>query len=204
MAERVSSTTHSSRNIVAGMSNSHPAALADQPMPLTGGDHTHMSAFPRRILVAIGPGHDADVAVNIAATLAAATNAELLLLGIADVATPPLDEIGDTDLTYVARHWPNQEVLDSLMRRRLEQVAASLPATIHVRTTLDWGNAAGALLNAERVELPDLIVVPNRHTSVAGRLLHEHGIHRVLRRTGVPVLVVPAVPEVPPVYLVPA
>ena len=179
--------------MVAVMDKAMNVAASTAPSLRTVGGGAPGSPFPRRILVAIGPERDADAALSAATAVAAATGAELVLLGIAPVAIPPMDQVTtDADDAYRSEHWPDQQTLDRLTYQRLAGAAAHVPATIRVRTTLDWGSHVGGLLHADRLERPDLIVVTSAHAGVLVRLLNHHRTHRLLRHARVPVLVVAA------------
>ncbi len=123
--------------MVAVMDKATYVPVSTAPFLRTGGGRAPGIAFPRRILVAIGPERDAETALSAATALA----------------------------------------------------AAHVPATIRVRTTLDWGSHVGGLLHAERRERPDLIVVRSAYEGV--RVLDHHRTHGLLRHARVPVLVVP-------------
>jgi hypothetical protein len=143
-------------------------------------------------LVAIGSEREAGTALGAATALAAATGAELVLLGVAPVAIPPMDQVATgAEDGHRSGHWPDQRTVDGLTYAMLARVAAHVPATIRVRTTLDWGSRVGGMLHAARLEAPDLIVVTSAHAGVLVRLLDHHRTHHLLRLARVPVLVVP-------------
>ena len=147
--------------------------------------------MPRGILVSTGLLWDDEPAVHVAAALAAATGAELVLVGIAPVALPESEPTMGLDTRWARSPGGGQEQLDQMMREHLSEVAARLPAGVRVRTVLDWGTRAGGLLHASRVEHPDLVVVSHVDGGLLRRLLHDHASRAVLRHAEAPVLVVP-------------
>lgn len=170
------------------------APFAPHPVravPMPGLTECHGCVGRRRIMVVIGPGQQ-EAVLAAATAVAAATDADLLLLGIAAVAIRPRCRIGDPlDADSAGEPWPDQRVLDDLTYQRLHRVAAGLPSNLRVCLTLDWGSHTGALLHAIRVEHPDLVVLPEARAGTVRRLLHGHRIRRVLHHAVVPVLVVP-------------
>jgi hypothetical protein len=126
--------------------------------------------IPRRILVPVtlAPG-TADVAAEVAA-LAAAVHAELLLLGVAPRVARG-EETGE------------QQALERVVARRLEELAGALPAGLDARVLLTRDAVAPALVAAARERRADLVVFPVRRERDPGHLA-------VLRQTDAPLLLV--------------
>jgi nucleotide-binding universal stress UspA family protein len=152
---------------------------------------TETSAVPRRIMVSTELLWADGTAISVAASLAAATAAELVVVGIAPVLLPEPEPTLFLDGPWTRSHRDEQELLDQVMREHLSDVAARLPAGVRVRTVLDWGTRAGGLLHACHNEHPDLVVVARVEGGPVRRLLHNHTSRAVLGRIEAPVLVVP-------------
>jgi nucleotide-binding universal stress UspA family protein len=136
---------------------------------------------PRHILVLAAPVPGGAEAVRRAATLARPLGAELILLGVAQLISAE----------QVDREWTAQELVDALSRETLADTAALVPADVHARTVLGWGAPGPATIAAAHEQAADLVVVPMRHGSPVGHLLHDHADRQILHRCPVPVLVVP-------------
>ena len=168
-------------------------AISVRPTPELIRRSAESRPVPRRILVSTGLLWDDEPAVHVAAGLAAATAAELVLVGIAPVALPESEPTMGLDARWARSHGEDQELLDQMTREHLSEVAARLPAGVRVRNVLDWGTRAGGLLHACRVEHPDLVIVSRVEGGRLRQLLHNHTSRAVLRHAEAPVLVVPVV-----------
>jgi nucleotide-binding universal stress UspA family protein len=147
-----------------------------------------MSA-PRRILVPIDLGDDSRPAREVGAELAGALGAELVLVGVATIVVNPASgalEMPSPDL------WGHQNVIERLVRARLEEVLGEVPSGVQARWELRWGRTGPAVVDAARDAHADVVVVTRRHESALEHLLDDHMQRYVLNHCSVPVLVVPA------------
>jgi nucleotide-binding universal stress UspA family protein len=138
---------------------------------------------PRSIVVPVTLAEDCFEAVAVAAPLAAALRAELVLVGIAPLASPaPTLDSG----------WRSeQKLVDRIVAARLQELADALPPSVRARTRVTWGPVGAALVAAARDERADLVVVPIRREGELAHLVHDHADRYVLHHSDVPVLVVP-------------
>jgi nucleotide-binding universal stress UspA family protein len=144
----------------------------------------------RRIIAPVTFADDSLEAAELAAELAVAVGAELVLAGIAPLAQ--LDRAdGIDDPAGAARQAQEQQLVDRIVRERMLELAATLPAALRTRTLLIHGPVGAALVDAAGEEQADLVVVPIRRARRIAHLLHDHADHYVLHHSGVPVLVVP-------------
>jgi len=145
---------------------------------------------PRRIITPVTLAEASYEAVAVAATLAAALDAELVLAGIAPAALPD-PQLDTPDVERLTQQVREQELLDRLIAERLEDVAGALPRKLHLRSLRTSGPVGDALVAAAREERADLIVVPILRESELAHLVHDHVDRFVLHHSDVPVLVVP-------------
>jgi nucleotide-binding universal stress UspA family protein len=145
----------------------------------------------RTILVAIGLLSKDEPAVRVAAALAAATSAELVLVGIAPVVLPDPEPAVDHDAPWGRDYRDEQELMDQMVRDHLCEVVERLPASVRTRTVLDWGSRAGALLHCCQEQHPDLVVVSHIEGGPLRRVLYNHATRAIIRHLEAPVLVVP-------------
>lgn len=144
-----------------------------------------------RIVAPVTFAEDSLEAVGVAATLAAALDAELVLAGIAPVAAPEPSLDAPGEVQTLARQAEQQQLLDRIVAERLEEIAGAIPAGVRARTLLTWGPVGAALVTAAREQGADLLVVPIRRESELRHLVHDHVDRYVLHHSDVPVLVVP-------------
>jgi nucleotide-binding universal stress UspA family protein len=151
---------------------------------------------PRRIAVPVTLAANSDGVVATATALAAALDAELLLVGIAPPSPPrPASRVADGN--WLATD-SEQHLLDLLVRERLDELGGDAPPAVRVRSILTWGPPGPALIEAARDERAELIVVGmRRRESSLGHALNDHADRHVLYHSDVPVLVVPASPRRP-------
>jgi nucleotide-binding universal stress UspA family protein len=146
---------------------------------------------PHRIIAPITFATDSLEAASVAAELAASLGAELVLAGIAPLASPdPAPGAGGTTEAFT-RRVREQMVVDNIVGERLEQFVGTLAPEIRARTLLTWGPVGAALVAAADDEEADLIVVPMRRENPLPHLFHDHADRYVLHHSAVPVLVVP-------------
>jgi nucleotide-binding universal stress UspA family protein len=145
---------------------------------------------PRTIITPVTFADDCYEAVEVAAALAAALRAELVLAGVAPMA-PPEPELDTPDVDRLVRQMENQQLLDRLIARRLEELTGALPRGVRARSLQTTGRVGVALVEAAREQGADLIVVPIRRESHFAHLIHDHVDRYVLHHSDVPVLVVP-------------
>jgi nucleotide-binding universal stress UspA family protein len=146
---------------------------------------------PRSILVPVMLADDCVDAVAVAAALAAALGAELVVVGIAPLASPapPLDPARRSETP--AQPAGEQKLVDRIVAERLQELAGALPPSVRARTRVTWGPVGAALVAAARDERADLVVVPIRREGEFAHLIHDHADRYVLHHSDVPVLVVP-------------
>jgi nucleotide-binding universal stress UspA family protein len=150
-----------------------------------------MTNAPRRIVAPVTLGAESVELAGVAAMLASAFGAELLLAAIAPLARPipPPYAIGDVaPSTELAN---DQQLLDLLVRERLEEIAGGLAADVRVRTVVTWGPVGPALVAIAREQHADLAVIALCRESEWRRPAHDHTDRHVLHHIDVPVLVVP-------------
>jgi nucleotide-binding universal stress UspA family protein len=145
---------------------------------------------PRSIVAPVTLAAEVNRVVPVAAGLAAGLGAELVLVGIAPLAPMPAVAAQAGEPTPVARH-DEQQLIDLLVRERLDELSTGLPHGAQARTVLTWGSLPVALIAAARDEQADLIVVGMPRSSGIGHVLHDHADRYVLHHSDVPVLVVP-------------
>jgi nucleotide-binding universal stress UspA family protein len=145
---------------------------------------------PRSIITPVTFADDCYDAVAVAAAMAAALRAELVLAGVAPMA-PPEPEVDTPDVDRLARQLENQQLLDRLIARRLDELKGALPHGVRARSLQTSGPVGAALVAAARQQGADLIVVPIRRESELAHLIHDHVDRYVLHHSDVPVLVVP-------------
>ena len=137
-----------------------------------------MTGDLHRLLVPVDVSAGDRAALDVAVRLARRTNATVTLLAIAPLAIGVSME---------------QDRVDRLAEKHLDKVAAGLGGGLDVRTSLGWGPAGQAIVEAATDH--DLVVIPWHQPGPIGHLLrdHNHTGRQVLDRCPVPVVVVPAV-----------
>jgi nucleotide-binding universal stress UspA family protein len=145
---------------------------------------------PKTIIVPVTFAHDSLEAVAVAARLAGALGAELVLAGIAPLASPEPSVDGGTATGTMLRQAEEQKLVDQIVSERLAELSEALFGA-RVRTLLTWGPVGAALLEAAREQRADLVVIPMRRESGVAHLFHDHADRYVLHHSEVPVLVVP-------------
>jgi nucleotide-binding universal stress UspA family protein len=145
---------------------------------------------PRRIVAPVTLGAESTQIVSVAAALAEALGAELVLAGIAPLA-PPSRAMAETESITRLAPDDEQRLIDLLVRERLDELSAGLPAAVRARTVMDWGPLGPALVATAREEHADLIVVSMRRQNGWGHALHDQADRHVLHHSEVPVLIVP-------------
>jgi nucleotide-binding universal stress UspA family protein len=150
-----------------------------------------MTAPPRSIIVPVTYSDDAGQLVAVAGALAGALGAELILAGVAPLAPPAWSADGAAAVGALAEQSETQELVDRLVRERLEELAATLAPGVLARTVLTWGPMGAALVDAARDECADLIAVPMRRESELRHVVRDHADRYVLHHAHVPVIVVP-------------
>jgi nucleotide-binding universal stress UspA family protein len=145
----------------------------------------------KRIIVPVTFAEDSLEAVAVAATLARALGAELILAGIAPLASPEpvVDGVNGTDT--IARLAEEQKLVDQIVCERLEELAEGLSGSVRARTLLTWGPVGMSLVAVAREQRADLVVIPMRRHSELAHFFQDHGDRYVLHHSDVPVLVVP-------------
>ena len=154
----------------------------------------HDSVMPhpvQRIIVPVTFAHDSLEAVAVAVRLAAALDAELVLAGIAPLASPEPALDGVAGNGTVLRQAEEQKLVDQIVSERLAELVEGLSGGVRARTLLTWGPVGAALLEAARDERADLVVIPMRRDTELAHLFHDHADRYVLHHSDVPVLVVP-------------
>jgi nucleotide-binding universal stress UspA family protein len=152
---------------------------------------TSATQAPRSILVPVTLAEDCVEAVAVAAALAAPLGAELVLVGIAPLASPaPTLDLGWRSETP-AQLAGEQKLVDRIVAERLQELADALPPSVRARTRVTWGPVGAALVAAAADERADLVVVPIRREGELAHLIHDHADRYVLHHSDVPVLVVP-------------
>jgi nucleotide-binding universal stress UspA family protein len=145
----------------------------------------------QRIIAPVTLAPDSLEAAAVAAELAAALEAELLLVGIAPVVPPDPSPDSPITLETLQVQAEHQRLLDQIMLERLGELAVGLPDGVRCRTLLSWGPVGPALVAAARAQRADLVVVPIRRESELAHLPHDHADRYVLHHSDVPVIVVP-------------
>ena len=149
-----------------------------------------MTSSPRRILVPVDFGPASDAAVAHATGLAAALDAELLLLGV--VSLPALGPvILPPEPDGMVEHADPENRLAS---RRLARTQAGVASGVTSRRCLRWGLAGPAIVDAARQEDADLVVVPREPGHSLAHPLRDATDRHVVQHSEVPVLVVPPPP----------
>ncbi len=118
----------------------------------------------RRLLVPIDFGHDIDVALDAAGTLAGAFNASVTLLSVPEPASPAQSQLLP-GATALARQFEQDDI-----RQRLEDLAARLRGRVpDVQTAVDLRRPGAAILAASESLPADLIIlVTHVHGGVTG------------------------------------
>jgi nucleotide-binding universal stress UspA family protein len=150
---------------------------------------------PKTIMAPITLAADSLGAAAVAAELAASLGADLVLAGIAPLASPETSAPAIDDPESPARRLQEQQLVDRLVTERLDQFVAALGTEVRARTLLTWGPVGGALVAAAHEEGADLIVVPIWREHEFAHLFHDHADRYVLHHSDVPVLVVPTTPQ---------
>jgi nucleotide-binding universal stress UspA family protein len=164
------------------MHRARPAVATPLAAPMTA----------RSIITPVTFADECYEAVAVAAAMAAALRAELVLAGVAPMA-PPEPELDTPGFDRLARQLENQQLLDRLIARRLEELTGALPRGIRARSLQTCGPVGAALVAAAREQGADLIVVPIRRERELAHLVHDHVDRYVLHHSDVPVLVVPSI-----------
>jgi nucleotide-binding universal stress UspA family protein len=144
----------------------------------------------RRIIAPVTLAEDTLEAVDIAAHLAAALGAQLVLAGIAPVATRASAVESTSTLGGLANQAERQWLVDRIISLRLRGIADALPEDMQAQTLMTWGPVGPALVTAAHEQGADLVVVPSRHDHHRGAADGEAERY-VLDHSDVPVLVVP-------------
>ena len=147
---------------------------------------------PRRFLVPVATSEDSSDAVELAADLARATGGSMTLLGVVPLAMPPATAEGSGALALTLVPSEDQDELDRIARERLEELAGRYGDGVPVRTAMDWGTPDQVVRDELRHGDYGMVVVSDHHNGLFGRLGEEHAIHKLLRHSPVPVVVVPA------------
>ena len=143
---------------------------------------------PRRILTPVDFSIASAVALRTAVELARLHGARITLLHTLNDVTRHMTLSGGA-AWEVIRQLPAQK---EAAAERLRRKAAFFGAN-DVDTEVATGVADGAILEIARRSDPDLIVMGSAHRSWLDRMLFGSTLRRVLRRSTVPVLVVPVV-----------
>ena len=148
------------------------------------------SAPISRILVPADEDPASIAAVELAAGLAVALDAELLLLAvlslpIVEAAYPSALAIGMYDQEG------DQEEAERTLSRRVERISEVLPSAVRARWIRGRHPAGPAIVHALGEVDADLVVVPMRRGSELSHLLNDGTDRHVLHHSRVPVLVVP-------------
>jgi nucleotide-binding universal stress UspA family protein len=167
------------------------AALARRsPMPLLvlprRGTAERDASAPRRILIPVDFSLASAVALRTAAELAHRHEARLTLLHTLHDETRHMTFSGGGAWEVMRRLPARKEAAAERLRRK-----ASLFGADDVDTEVATGLAEGAILEIAHRSNPDLIVIGSPYRSWLDRVLVRSTLQRVLRRAGVPVLVVP-------------
>jgi len=134
----------------------------------------------QRILVPLDGSALAESAIAKAAALAADASATLVLVRAAEAYTLPGVDPTDAQVEVVREA---EEYLAALAARLREQGVKA------VETTVWYGPAAAAIVEAARLRRADLIVMSTHGRSGLGRLILGSVAESVLRGTTVPILV---------------
>jgi nucleotide-binding universal stress UspA family protein len=147
--------------------------------------------FARRIMVLVDGDPPSSTAVDRAAALATALDAELLLLGIMSVfgahPTPSALAMGAGELAT------QRDSIEAQTVERLCEARDRIDPGVRSRTVVGWSPTGPAIVNAVREEDADLIVLPMRRGDELTHLLHDGADRHVLHHSPVPVLVVPEI-----------
>jgi nucleotide-binding universal stress UspA family protein len=143
-----------------------------------------------RIIAPVTLAEDSLAAVDMAASFAAALGAQLVLAGIAPVASCSPATESSSGLGSLASQAERQQLVDRIISLRLRGIADALPDSMHAQTVLTWGPVGPALVTAAHEHGADLVVVPSRHDHQRGPAAAEAERY-VLDHTDIPVLVVP-------------
>jgi nucleotide-binding universal stress UspA family protein len=143
-----------------------------------------------RIITPVTLAQDSLEAVDIAARYAAALGAQLVLAGIAPVASRASIVDSSSALGSLANQAERQRLVDRIISIRLRGIADSLPEEMDAQTVMTWGPVGPALVTAAHEHGADLVVVPSRHDDHRGPAAAEAERY-VLDHSDVPVLVVP-------------
>jgi nucleotide-binding universal stress UspA family protein len=135
---------------------------------------------PRRILAAVDFSEPSRTALTMAARLALYGGAELHILHAEDPLLCAAARMQGVTLSAQARDELNAFV-----------AATSLPSTVAVHLHVIGGEAVGVIWNVARREQADVIVIGTHGMSSAERLVFGSTAEGVLRRSDIPVLLVP-------------
>ena len=143
---------------------------------------------PRRILTPVDFSIASAVALRTAVELARRHGARITLLHTLNDLTRHMTFSGGGAWEAIRRLPAQKEAAAERLRRK-----ASFFGAGDVDTEVATGLADGAILEIARRSDPDLIVMGSAHRSWLDRMLFGSTLRRVLRRSTVPVLVVPVV-----------
>ena len=143
---------------------------------------------PRRILTPVDFSIASAVALRTAVELARRHGARITLLHTLNDVTRHMTFSGGGAWEVIRRLPAQKEAAAERLRRKAAFFGAN-----DVDTEVATGLADGAILEITRRSDPDLIVMGSAHRSWLDRMLFGSTLRRVLRRSTVPVLVVPVV-----------
>jgi nucleotide-binding universal stress UspA family protein len=151
----------------------------------------HLHALPSCILVAAENDSASVAAVGRAAAIAAALDAELVLLAVlalplVEAAYPSALAIGRFDLEG------DREEAERTLSRRIARFSPLLPPGVRSRWIRGHHPSGPAIVRAADEVDADLVVVPMRRGNELSHLLNDGTDRHVLHQSRVPVLVVPA------------
>jgi nucleotide-binding universal stress UspA family protein len=163
----------------------------DRPLAVAPAGYAQRADELRRIGVGFDGSPESRVALQAAGRLAAASGAEVELIGV----STPSPQLTPHPWAFGWGAGTARDDVDERMRGRIESAAGALPRGVRHSEELQLGAPAPVLLDATRNL--DLLVVGSRGYGPARRLLLGSVSGRLVREAHCPVLVVPrpAVPE---------
>ena len=145
----------------------------------------------RRFLVAVDGSAAAVAAVDAAAALARGLGGQLTLLAVAPLTVVPAPVAPGPPIVDASVGPEQQELLDRLARERLDELVGRVDDGLDVRSSLSWGPAGPAIVEAAGSGEQDVVAIPWPDRGALGHLLRDHPARHVLQHAQVPVLVVP-------------
>ncbi len=145
-----------------------------------------MVETPRRILVPVDGSEFSLRALDFAATLAADTNAELVILAVVDLARVAMLSGGQAQLIPGCL-----EEMRSEAQRIVEDACARVRATVYASTRVVDGLPVDQIEAVAGEIEPSFIVMATHGRSGLGRALMGSVAEGVVRRAPVPVMIVP-------------